>query len=84
MVDSFNEKFASLKKDAKQTPQQLATLQEGLYVSTGFGSHGYTTAPLAAEILLAQIEGTPMPIGDKLRQSIAPARFLVRQLIRSN
>jgi hypothetical protein len=23
-----------------------------------------------------------MPIGDKLRQSIAPARFLVRQLIR--
>jgi hypothetical protein len=31
---------------------------------------------------LAQIEGSPMPIGDKLRQSIAPARFLVRQLIR--
>lgn len=84
LVDSFNEQFASLKKDAKQTPQQLATLQEGLYVSTGFGSHGYTTAPLAAEILLAQIEGTPIPIGDKLRQSIAPARFLVRQLIRSN
>ena len=62
----------------------MAALEEGLYVSTGFGSHGYTTAPLAAEILLAQIEGSPMPIGDKLRQSISPARFLVRQLIRSN
>ena len=83
-AETFKQQFACLKKDAKQTPSQMAALEEGLYVSTGFGSHGYTTAPLAAEILLAQIEGGPMPIGDKLRQSIAPARFLVRQLIRSN
>ena len=81
-AEVFKQQFASLKKDAKQTPSQLATLEDGLYVSTGYGSHGYTTAPLASEILLAQIEGSPMPIGDKLRQSIAPARFLVRQLIR--
>ena len=83
-AETFKQQFACLKKDAKQTPTQLAALEEGLYVSTGFGSHGYTTAPLAAEILLAQIEGSPMPIGDRLRQSLAPARFLVRQLIRSN
>lgn len=81
-AEMFKQQFASLKKDAKQTPSQLAMLEDGLYVSTGYGSHGYTTAPLASEILLAQIEGSPMPIGDKLRQSIAPARFLVRQLIR--
>lgn len=78
----FKLQFACLKKDAKQTPSQLASLESGLFVSTGYGSHGYTTAPLASEILLAQIEGSPMPISDKLRQSIAPARFLVRQLIR--
>ena len=83
-AEIFKQQFACLKKDAKQTPKPMAALEEGLYVSTGFGSHGYTTAPLAAEILLAQIEGSPMPIGDKLRQSISPARFLVRQLIRSN
>ena len=83
-AEIFKQQFACLKKDAKQTPKTMAALEEGLYVSTGFGSHGYTTAPLAAEILLAQIEGSPMPIGDKLRQSISPARFLVRQLIRSN
>ena len=82
VAEVFKQQFACLKKDAKQTPKTMAALEEGLYVSTGFGSHGYTTAPLAAEILLAQIEGSPMPIGDKLRQSIAPARFLVRQLIR--
>ncbi|MBT5922414.1 MAG: bifunctional tRNA (5-methylaminomethyl-2-thiouridine)(34)-methyltransferase MnmD/FAD-dependent 5-carboxymethylaminomethyl-2-thiouridine(34) oxidoreductase MnmC [Cellvibrionales bacterium] len=81
-AEKFRQQFACLKKDAKQTPSQLAILEDGLYVSTGYGSHGYTTAPLASEILLAQIEGSPMPIGDKLRQSIAPARFLVRQLIR--
>ena len=81
-AEKFKQQFNCLKKDAKQTPSQLASLEDGLYVSTGYGSHGYTTAPLASEILLAQIEGSPMPIGDKLRQSIAPARFLVRQLIR--
>lgn len=79
----FNQQFQSLSKDASKTPGTLAKLHDGLFVSTGFGSHGFTTAPLAAELLLAQIEGAPMPLGDKLRQSIAPVRFLTRQLVRS-
>lgn len=81
-LDEFNLRFAGLSKNARQTPDEYACLHKGLYVSTAFGSHGFTTAPLAAEILLAQIVGTAIPIGDKLRQSIAPARFLVRKLIR--
>jgi tRNA 5-methylaminomethyl-2-thiouridine biosynthesis bifunctional protein len=78
----FNQQFNHLSKDASKTPDTMAKLHDGLFVSTGFGSHGFTTAPLAAELLLAQIEGTPMPLGDKLRQSIAPIRFLTRQLVR--
>lgn len=78
----FRAQYASLSKNAKQAPNSMAALHNGLFVSTAFGSHGFTTAPLATEILLAQIEGKPMPIGDKLRQSISPTRFLIRNLIR--
>lgn len=78
----FNQQFNHLSKDASKIPDTMATLHDGLFVSTGFGSHGFTTAPLAAELLLAQIEATPMPLGDKLRQSIAPVRFLTRKLVR--
>ena len=39
-----------------------------------------TTAPLAARLLVAQIEATPMPLGDKITQAIAPNRFLVSSL----
>ena len=74
--------FDYLKKDAKKTPKERAVSHRGLFVNTGFGSHGYTTAPLAARLLVAQIEATPMPLGDKITQAIAPNRFLVRQLIR--
>ncbi len=81
-AEQFKDTFSILRKNAKKIPDQLAPLEQGLFVSTGYGSHGFTTAPLATEILLAQIEGLPIPFGDKLRQSIAPARFLVRQLIR--
>lgn len=78
----FLERFDFLKKDAKKTPKERAVSHRGLFVNTGFGSHGYTTAPLAARLLVAQIEATPMPLGDKITQAIAPNRFLVRQLIR--
>ncbi|MBQ77517.1 MAG: hypothetical protein CL692_02930 [Cellvibrionales bacterium] len=80
--NDFLKRFNSLKKDAKKTPEQRAVSHCGLFVNTGFGSHGYTTAPLAARLLVAQIEATPIPLGDKITQAIAPNRFLVRQLIR--
>lgn len=78
----FKQKFATLAKNARLVPDAPASLYPGLFVSTAFGSHGFTTAPLAAELLLAQINGTPLPLSDKLRQHLSPARFLVRQLIR--
>lgn len=50
----------------------------GLYLAGGFGSRGLTWAPLAAEVLAAWIDGTPMPLEAELLDAIDPARALVR------
>lgn len=52
----------------------------GLVVCTGMGSRGLTLAPLLAETLLAQIEGTPLPLETDLADSIDPARTALRRL----
>jgi tRNA 5-methylaminomethyl-2-thiouridine biosynthesis bifunctional protein len=44
------------------------------------GSRGLTLAPLLAETLLAQIEGTPLPLETDLADSIDPARMALRRL----
>jgi tRNA 5-methylaminomethyl-2-thiouridine biosynthesis bifunctional protein len=51
----------------------------GLFLAGGFGSRGLTWAPLAAEVLAAWIDGTPMPLESDLLDAIDPARALVRQ-----
>lgn len=61
---------------------QLADLPRrcGLYASFAFGSRGLALAPLAAELIAAQIEGEPWPIECDLAAAIDPARFLLRHL----
>lgn len=80
--NDFLNRFKCLQNDAKKTPTQRAVYHSGLFINSGFGSHGYTTAPLAARILAAQLDNAPIPIGDKIMHAIAPNRFLIRQLIR--
>ena len=52
--------------------------QPGLYGLLGYASRGLTWAPLAAELLAAQLEGEPIPIELALLQALDPARFLLR------
>jgi tRNA 5-methylaminomethyl-2-thiouridine biosynthesis bifunctional protein len=54
----------------------------GLYVLTAFGSRGFALATLAAEILVAQMFGLPIPVEKSVIEAIHPARFLVRALKR--
>ncbi len=52
--------------------------QPGLYGLLGYASRGLTWAPLAAELLAAQLEGEPVPLENALAQALDPARFLIR------
>lgn len=53
-----------------------------IYMLTGLGSRGLTTAPLMAELLASQICGQPLPMPNDLLNTLNPNRFLIRQLIR--
>ncbi|QCU89225.1 bifunctional tRNA (5-methylaminomethyl-2-thiouridine)(34)-methyltransferase MnmD/FAD-dependent 5-carboxymethylaminomethyl-2-thiouridine(34) oxidoreductase MnmC [Thiomicrorhabdus sediminis] len=53
--------------------------QKGLYVSNGHGARGLMSVFLAAEILLAEIEGEALPQPLSLYHASHPARFAIRQ-----
>jgi len=55
---------------------------DGLYIAAGFGAHGMTTAPLAGEIIAADICGTPLPCPADLAVCLKPERFILRDLKR--
>lgn len=59
------------------TPDRLpyvGQVADGLYVSVGHGSRGLISAPLAAEILAAQITGEMVPLSRTLLAAIQPWR----------
>ncbi|MES2984426.1 MAG: bifunctional tRNA (5-methylaminomethyl-2-thiouridine)(34)-methyltransferase MnmD/FAD-dependent 5-carboxymethylaminomethyl-2-thiouridine(34) oxidoreductase MnmC [Pseudomonadota bacterium] len=63
------------------TPDRLpyvGAVGEGLYVSTGHGSRGMLSAPLAAEVIASLILGEPVPLTQALRQVVDPLRFKKR------
>jgi tRNA 5-methylaminomethyl-2-thiouridine biosynthesis bifunctional protein len=61
---------------------QLADLPRlpDLLASFALGSRGLTLAPLAGELIAAQLEGEPWPIERDLAAAVDPARFLLRRL----
>lgn len=50
----------------------------GLHCLLGYASRGLIWAPLAAEILAAQLNGEPLPIEAELAAALDPARFLLK------
>lgn len=49
-----------------------------VYVMTGFGAHGLTTAPLCGAVVTSLICGDPLPIPRTLLEYLLPARFRIR------
>ena len=54
-----------------------------LYASFALGSRGLSFATLAAELVVARIEGEPVPIERDLANAVDPARVLLRRLRKS-
>ena len=50
----------------------------GLYTLSGLGARGIVTAPLAAEVLAAQLNQEPWPVAIAVAQRIDPQRFAQR------
>ena len=78
----FLQNYAALRKNARRTIDSRGNFIPGLYLSTGHGSRGLTSTPLAAEILASAICDEPLPVSRELHRAISPGRFLIRDLQR--
>ncbi|MCH9756246.1 MAG: bifunctional tRNA (5-methylaminomethyl-2-thiouridine)(34)-methyltransferase MnmD/FAD-dependent 5-carboxymethylaminomethyl-2-thiouridine(34) oxidoreductase MnmC [Gammaproteobacteria bacterium] len=77
---AFQSRFSGLSKDGGLFIGEPGTYYPGLYVCAGFGSRGLTSVPLAAEYLASVICHEPTLLAQSIVKSIAPARFLVKQI----
>ena len=75
--------------DAAPAPRadavRLLPRRTGLWLHTGLGSRGLTTAVLAAELIAAQASGAPWPLEADLVDALDPSRLLLgtRRLARA-
>lgn len=81
-ADAWRTDYAALAFDAKRRVPQLSGAHlPGLWLSTAHGSRGFTTAPLCAELIAAQMCGEPLPLERELVEHLHPGRRLIRDII---
>ncbi len=81
-IDAHKVTYSHLAKDKNWRYSEPAPIIYNLYVMTGFGARGLCSAPLAADILAADLCGTPYPVDNNMLFNLAPNRFIIRDIIR--
>jgi len=76
------ETYPHLAKDKNWKYSQTAPVVDNLYVMMGFGARGFCSAPLAADILAADLCGTPYPVDNEMLFNLSPNRFVIRDIVR--
>ncbi|WP_169726031.1 bifunctional tRNA (5-methylaminomethyl-2-thiouridine)(34)-methyltransferase MnmD/FAD-dependent 5-carboxymethylaminomethyl-2-thiouridine(34) oxidoreductase MnmC [Aestuariibacter salexigens] len=79
-LHSQTSQYAELYKARSQHTYPLADNKTGMYVCTGLGSRGLTTAPLMAQLTISQMLGQPLPLTAPLLDALNPNRFLIKAL----
>lgn len=74
--------YPHLAKDKNWKYKQVSPVIDNLYIMMGFGARGLCSAPLAADILTADICGTPYPVNNDMLFNLSPNRFIIRDIIR--
>jgi tRNA 5-methylaminomethyl-2-thiouridine biosynthesis bifunctional protein len=78
------ETYSHLAKDKNWKYNDIAPVIDNLYVMMGFGARGLCSAPLAADILAADLCGTPYPVDNNMLFNLSPNRFVIRDIIKRN
>jgi len=81
-IKKHRETYPHLAKDRNWKYSQVAPMVNNLYVMMGFGARGLCSAPLAADILTADLCGTPYPVNNEMLFNLSPNRFVIRDIIR--
>lgn len=80
----FLRDYAALRHNAKAVINNTGSYMNGLWIFTGFGGRGLCYIPLAAELLAAQLLHEPRPLPRDIQQALAPARFVIRELVHTH
>lgn len=78
--DATLEAYASLCENRENA--ETAPVYPNLFMLAALGSRGLCSAPLAAEILAAQICDEPVPMDGETLAALNPNRFWVRKLLK--
>ena len=81
-IQAHIENYPHLAKDKNWKYSQEAPVIDNLYVMMGFGARGLCSAPLAADILTADLCGTPYPVDNDMLFNLSPNRFIIRDIIK--
>ncbi|QOL25284.1 bifunctional tRNA (5-methylaminomethyl-2-thiouridine)(34)-methyltransferase MnmD/FAD-dependent 5-carboxymethylaminomethyl-2-thiouridine(34) oxidoreductase MnmC [Thalassotalea sp. LPB0316] len=74
--------YHHLEKDKNWRVDTPAPYYPNLYVLTGLGARGLCSAPLMADIIKADICGTPYPVNSKMLFNLAPNRYILKDIIK--
>jgi tRNA 5-methylaminomethyl-2-thiouridine biosynthesis bifunctional protein len=80
----FLQRYTKLQHNARAVIHDAGGYMKNVWIFTGFGGRGLCYIPLAAELLAAQILNTPRPLPRDLQQALAPARFLIKNIVRTH
>ena len=81
-IEKHTQSYPHLAKDKNWPYKQAAPVIDNLYIMMGFGARGLCSAPLAGDILTADICGTPYPVDTEMLFNLSPNRFVIRDIVR--
>ncbi|MBY0448722.1 MAG: tRNA (5-methylaminomethyl-2-thiouridine)(34)-methyltransferase MnmD [Hyphomonadaceae bacterium] len=80
---AWNRQYAGLAQGRSPATLQPPPALAGLYLLAALGARGFTTGPILAERLAAEVCGEPQALDHTILEALHPARFLERRLRRS-
>jgi len=78
--EHFAQDYAGLSKGQLKRPYPLGTYHSGLYLNVAHGSRGLISAPYCAELLVNEIEGSPLACSVHAYHELSASRFYIRQI----
>ena len=79
-ASAYKTVYNELYKGKRLQSYDLPPDYQGLYILTGLGARGLCSAPLAAQILAAQMDNNPYPASNRVLQALNPGRGLIKWL----
>ncbi|PKI18072.1 FAD-dependent 5-carboxymethylaminomethyl-2-thiouridine(34) oxidoreductase MnmC [Colwellia sp. 12G3] len=81
-INAHIQTYPHLAKDKNWKYSQAAPCIDNLYILLGLGARGLCSAPLAADILTAELCNIPYPMDNQMLFNLSPNRFIIRDIIK--